>query len=46
MCCTMSLLKLPVNYKHVSNSIIPDPNISKCKSVLLKIYFIETEKKT
>ena len=32
-----------VNYKHVSNSIITGPNISKCKSVLLEIYFIEIE---
>ena len=32
-----------MNHKHVSNSIITVPNISKCKSVLLEIYFIETE---
>ena len=41
--CTISLMNLPRKCKHVSNSIIPDLNISKCKSVLLEIYFIETE---
>ena len=30
-----------MNRKHVSNSIITVPSISKCKSVLLEIYFIE-----
>ena len=39
-------VKFPENYKHVSNFIIPDPDISKHKSVLLEIYFNETETET
>ena len=36
-------MNLPRKCEHVSNSTILEPNISKCKFVLLEIYFIETE---